>query len=383
VARLGGDEFAILLTCAGEAEANEIVAEILSLFESPIAILGREIHLSISAGFSLFPVDGTNAPALLRRASHAMNRAKSRGGGGVERYKRQPGMRPEERYLLESALRHALEKHQLSLRYQPQVDRDGRLVGLEALLVWKHPELGRVDPNVFIRLAEETGSILPIGGWVLNEACRQAAEWRVKGLRHTRLAVNVSPLQFASPDFVAEVRKLLADWGMPPGSLELELTEGMVLRDIEESIARMAQLRALGVRIAIDDFGVGYSPLSYVHLLPLDTVKVDRSFIGEIEKPSGSLPVVHTITVMAHHRGLQVVAEGVETIGELELIQAARCDLAQGFLFGAPLDGDDVPDLLAWPQQVFCPLQPAGGAANPVMPVPKSDTAAASPDRRK
>jgi diguanylate cyclase (GGDEF)-like protein len=374
VARLGGDEFAIVLNCSGEGEASEAAASVLSLFEDPVRIDGREIFLSLSAGLSLFPADGVGASALLRRASHGMSRVKGRGGSGVERFELQSGLRPEERYRLESALRQALEKQQLSLRYQPQVDRNGRLAGLEALLVWKHPEIGRVDPSVFIRLAEETGSILPIGGWVLNEACRQAAAWRASGLRHTRLAVNVSPLQFASPGFVAEVRRLVKDWDMPPSCLELELTEGMILRDIEESAARMGQLRALGVRIAIDDFGMGYSPLSYLHLLPLDTVKVDRSFIGQIDKPAGSLPVVHTITVMAHHRGLQVVAEGVETVEELELVRAARCDLAQGFLFGVPRDGDDVPDLLVWPQQVYCPIEGAASAANPVNAVPKTDT---------
>ncbi|MGJ5820695.1 putative bifunctional diguanylate cyclase/phosphodiesterase [Paludibaculum fermentans] len=350
LARLGGDEFAIVLPGLEERAAMLSGAAILNILEPPIALDQREIFASASLGLSLYPEDGGSAAMLLRRASLAVARAKARGGGVLERATNPNGLRPEERYQMEGALRRALENNELSLRYQPQVDRDGKLRGLEALLVWNHPELGRVQTETFIRLAEEIGVIAPIGAWVLESSCRQMMAWRQAGLAVPRVAVNVSPLQFACPGFVDMVRGVLRDTGLNGDALELEITEGTILRDIEESAARMRELRAEGVRIAIDDFGVGYSPLTYLHRLPLDVVKVDRTFVSEITKPSGSLPVVHTITVLAHHRGLEVVAEGVETEGELELVRAARCDMVQGYLIGNPLPSAGIAELMLQPE---------------------------------
>ena len=347
LARLGGDEFGILLPGFSEEHTTAAADAVLHQFRQPVRAGRRDVFLSVSAGLNHFPSDDSSAEALLRSASEALERAKQRGGNTWDRFGFKAGLRPEERYRLESALRHAIERNELSLRYQPQVDRMGELCGFEALLSWQRAGHGRVETETFIRLAEEIGAIGAIGAWVLRTACLQWVEWQAAGLNPPRLAVNVSPLEFASPDFVTQVRAVLAEVGVAGSCLEFEITEGAMLRDIDESAARMAELRSLGIRIAVDDFGVGYSPLTYLHRLPLDTVKVDRTFISQITKPSGSLPVVHTISVLAHHRGLQVVAEGVETVEELELIRAARCDLAQGYLFGPPLGAEETSGLLA------------------------------------
>jgi len=348
--RLGGDEFGVALPMCGEREAAAAAESILLLLEEGLSIQRRVFHLTAGVGMSCYPSDGSTSEELLRRASAAMDLAKMRGGNAVERNGRGERLLPEERFRLETALRLAMVRDELSIRYQPQIDREGALRGFEALLVWNSADLGRVHTETFIKLAEETGAIITIGIWVLERACRQVMEWRREGLEVPRVAVNVSPQQFSSPSFVATVRRVLAWTGLPGESLELEITESSILQDIEEAARRMTELRALGVRIAIDDFGVGYSPLAYLHKLPLDTVKVDRSFVGQITKPSGSLPVVHTITVMAHHRGLQVVAEGVETEAELELVRAARCDLVQGYLIGTPMTVEDVTTLLGAPE---------------------------------
>ncbi|MBI5085415.1 MAG: bifunctional diguanylate cyclase/phosphodiesterase [Acidobacteria bacterium] len=356
VSRLGGDEFALHFPGCDEHAALLHTAAITASFEQPVQVMNRDIFLSASIGLAIFPRDGACGASLTRRAAAAMHRAKSRGGSAVEHAGLDPAFRPEERYRLENALRLALAKEQFSLRYQPQVDREGVLQGLEALLVWDHPDLGRIEPDSFIRLAEETGDILPIGEWVIDAACRQIVAWRAAGLQPPRIALNVSPVQFASAGFVERVIGILDSTGTDGGCIELEITEGSLLRDMEESALHMAQLRAQGIRIAIDDFGVGCSPLTYLHRLPLDVVKIDRTFVSQITVPAGSLPVVHTITVLAHHRGLQVVAEGVETIDELELVRAARCDLVQGFLFGAPLTNAEVARLLADPARLSEPF---------------------------
>lgn len=350
--RVGGDEFALALPGCGREAAANASDSLLGVLEEPLQILDHEFHLTAGVGITVFPAGGLTAAVLLRRASHARDRAKLRGRSAVEWNLGPETTFPEEGFRLESALRGALDRNEVSLRYQPQVDRDGRLRGLEALAVWNSSRLGPVETETFIRLAEETGAILEIGEWVLEQACRQMAAWRVTGIGVPRVAVNVSAQQFASPSFVGMVRRILEETGIDGASLELEITESSILGDLDESARRMAELRLMGVRIAIDDFGVGYSPLAYLHRLPLDTVKVDRSFVRQITQPAGSLPVVHTITVLAHHRGLQVVAEGVETEGELELVRAARCDLVQGYLIGNPMTSEELTAMMAHPERL-------------------------------
>jgi EAL domain-containing protein (putative c-di-GMP-specific phosphodiesterase class I) len=322
---------------------------LIRMLQKPATVRGRDIFLSASIGLSRYPEDGQMVGDLLRGAAQALARAKERGGGVLECTIPRRGLTPERRYQLEQALRRAMARDEFELRYQPQVDRAGRLRGLEVLITWHHAELGQVDTEMFIQLAEEIGVISALGEWVLCNACRQVRQWIDMGLEPPRIAVNVSPVQFSCAGFVERVRRILAESGITGNYLELEVTEGTILLDLQVSAARMSELRALGVRIAIDDFGVGYSPLTYLNRLPLDVVKIDRSFIGQITQLSGTLPVVHTITVLAHQRGMQVVAEGVETEGELELVHAARCDVVQGYLVSAPVGPVQVAHLLRTP----------------------------------
>lgn len=358
VARLGGDEFAILLNAPLRPETSVAFGiTLLHAIEAPIVLRGREIYLSASIGVAHFPNNGESAAELLGSASSALEKAKQRGGNTVESLPVPRLLSPELRFQMESELRHALERNELSLMFQPQVDREGNLVGMEALLHWFNAKLGHVDTHTFIRLAEETGQIGAIGSWVFESACRHIQEWRQGGFHPPRVAVNVSPIQFTEPAFVERLSQVLRETGVPGELLELEVTENAVLQDIEVSAVRMARLRELGVSIAIDDFGVGYSPLSYLHRLPLDSVKVDRSFVGSITKPMGSLPVLHTISVLAHNRGLKVVAEGIETPAELELVQAARFDRMQGFLFATPLSRKEIENVMRDPAPLSRPFQ--------------------------
>lgn len=344
---LGGDEFAMLLESRTRRSAADIAGKLIEWLGRPLTVHGHEFYMTASVGLAMYPASGTDGMSLLRRASGAMLQAKARSGNSVEWSRAVDPAPHEDAFRLESALHRAIERQELSLRFQPEVDRDGQVRAVEALLVWNSAELGHVNTETFIRLAEETGIITPIGEWVLREACRQVAQWSSGGRDALCVAVNVSPQQFASPDFVATVKRILEESGIRGESLELEVTESCILADIEQSAHRMAELRKLGVRIAIDDFGVGYSPLAYLHRLPLDKIKVDRSFVRQIAQPGGTLPVVHTITVLAHHRGLQVVAEGVETEEEFELVHAARCDLVQGYYVGLPLSAREISALLS------------------------------------
>lgn len=344
---LGGDEFALLLECATRKSAAAEAERLIEWLGRPLVVHGHEFHMTVSVGLAMYPSSGADGTSLLRRAAGAMMQAKARSGNSVEWSRAVDPASHEDSFRLESALLRAIERQELSLRFQPEVDRDGKVRAVEALLVWNSADLGHVDTETFIRLAEETGIITPIGEWVLREACRQVAQWTAEGHQAPCVAVNVSPQQFASPGFVASVKRILEQSGIRGEKLELEVTESCILADIEQSARRMAELRKLGVRIAIDDFGVGYSPLAYLHRLPLDKIKVDRSFVRQIAQPGGTLPVVHTITVLAHHRGLQVVAEGVETEEEFELVHAARCDLVQGYYVGLPLSAGEISSLLS------------------------------------
>ncbi len=348
--RIGGDEFVVALPGMPQASARQAAESLLGIFDTPLSVLDHEFQITAGLGYTVAPYSGRSPGSLLRQACDALTRAKLCGGNVIECNIHPETTLPEVGFRLESALRGALHRGEVSLRYQPQVDRDGVLSCLEALAVWNSAELGRVDTETFIRLAEETGAIIEIGEWILGQACRQVAAWRATGYSAPRVAVNVSPQQFASPGFLDAASRTLALTGIGGESLELEITEGSILGNLEESAARMKALRQLGVRIAIDDFGVGYSPLAYLHRLPLDVVKVDRSFVHQIAEPSGSLPIVHTITVLAHHRGLQVVAEGVETEAQLELVRAARCDLAQGFYIGPPMAAEEISQMMAKPE---------------------------------
>lgn len=344
LARMGGDEFAAVFEGISSREEGIAKANLLlEAIRAPLRLNDYELFVTASVGVSFYPEDAEDAAALLRKAGSAMYRVKNRGTNDVECF-----TLPEvvtggfERLELETYLWRALEQDELQLYYQPQVQLDGTLDGLEVLLAWEHPKLGRIPAGQFIPIAEESGLIVPIGSWVLRQACQQNAAWRREGLPGVRTAVNVSALQFARTDFVQMVSEALEISGLDPRLLELELTENLLMRDVEESARRMQSLRSLGVGISIDDFGIGYSSLNYLRRLPANTLKIDRTFLQEITAPSGTLPLIHTIVVLAHSMGLRVVAEGVETPQQLELLRMANCDLAQGHLFGGLLTPDEV-----------------------------------------
>ncbi len=352
VGRLGGDEFCVILDPVQDLRDAQASAEALIRgFEEPLRINGREVFMTASAGFSMFPMDGREAVSLLRQASRAMAKTKRRGGNAAESATEPPSLTPEQSYNLETALRRALDREELALRFQPEIHRDGHLAGCEVLLSWYHPELGKVEADTFIRLAEEIGVIVPIGTWVLTQACQRGKAWLDAGLDPGRMAVNVSALQFATPDFVKTVESILESTGFQGNSLELELTESAVMRDMEEAAGKMQALKRYGITFAVDDFGTGYSPLTYLQTLPVDVVKIDRSFVSQIAQPAGSLPLVQTIAILAHRQGFQVVAEGVETEQQMDLVRAVHCDRMQGYFFGTPVFTEEFENILRSPDQ--------------------------------
>ncbi len=336
-ARLAGDEFALVLGPRDNpADWLAEPAAVLESMRKPLLIDGREVFATASIGVSRYPRDGHEPELLLRNAERAMQQAKRQGKNDWLYFTLEAQAAPFDALEVENALRHALDNGEFLLRYQPIVTMDGALDGLEALLGWDHPTLGRISPAIFIPLAEEAGLISQIGTWVLEQVCAQCVSWRHLGYAPVRVAVNVSALQFERPEFFEAVRAAIANTHMDPQWLDLELTESVVIRDIRASSGVMQRLRAMGVRVSIDDFGTGYSSLSYLRKLPLDTLKIDRAFLRELTVPDGSLPVVQTIVNLAHQLSLEVIAEGVETSEQLELLRAAGCDKAQGHLFGYP-----------------------------------------------
>jgi diguanylate cyclase (GGDEF)-like protein len=344
-ARFGGDEFAVLLANVNSHnDALRRSQRFLEALRAPFLVNGVELFVTASIGVSQYPRDAAGAGDLLAKADLAMYRVKHHGKNDVLSFT--PALTTSiERLELEHSLTRALENHEFRLVYQPQVELDGSLAGLEALLAWHHPRLGRVPPGEFISIAEDNGMIVPIGSWVLREACFRNAAWQSAGYPPVKVAVNVSPLQFARADFVDTVADALAASGLDPVFLELEITESLVMRDFEESIERIGRLRTLGVSVSIDDFGTGYSSLAYLRRLPADTLKIDQSFLRDSDSRTTSL--IGAITALAHDLGLMVVGEGVETPQQLEILKQAGCDKAQGHLFGGPLAPEAVERLLS------------------------------------
>ncbi len=341
LSRMGGDEFTVVLTdLRTPSDAVRIGGELLGTLEAAFPVDGRELFVTCSIGVSVYPDDGHDAATLQRHADVAMYRAKAAGRNALRCFTPEMNETARERLELEGRLRWALELGEFELYYQPQVTLSGKPVAVEALVRWRHPSLGLVPPAKFIPAAEESGLIVAIGTWVLSEACRQAALWRDAG-RPIRVAVNVSALQFVRPDFFETVEQALNEAGLAPGLLEVELTESLVMRDPGESARQMEKLRALGVRVAVDDFGTGYSSLSYLHRLPIDVLKIDRSFVAEVEGLRGTQALVQAIVALARALDLTVVAEGVETTGQLAFLSELGCDLAQGYLFAKPMPANE------------------------------------------
>jgi len=337
-ARLGGDEFVVAACGSSRADAESIAAKLLDALTAPVRLQGRDVIIGASIGISLYPQDGANREQLFQAADTAMYRAKA---AGRNRYRLfEPGMtlQTQARMALELSLRPALARGEFELHYQPRVDlRSMRVVALEALIRWNHPELGRVAPGDFIGIAEETGLIVEIGRWVLFEACRATQALVAEHGRPVRVSVNVSARQLARPGFVHEVRAALEDTGLAPHCLELELTESALIEDLEVTAAMLGELGALGVKLAVDDFGTGYSGLTYLRRLPIDVLKLDRSFVLQDDGRISAFDFVKAFVDMAHALRMSVVAEGVETAEVLDFLRAADCDEVQGYLLARPM----------------------------------------------
>ncbi len=349
VARFGSDEFAVVL--AGTEQdgdsAAQIAQRILEAFAEPVVFAGQELFVTCSIGGATYPRDAEREDALLENAAAAMNRAKEHGRNNVQFYTPETTARAEERLSLESALRRALERDEFRLHYQPQVDlRTGQVIGLEALIRWDRGELGMVPRARFIPIAEEMGLILPIGEWVLHTAARQNKAWQDEGLAPVRIAVNLSAQQFRQKDLPQRIQRILADTGLEPRYLEVELTESMLMQEVESAVEMMSELRRVGVQISLDDFGTGYSSLSYLRRFPIDALKIDKSFVREVTSDPDSAAIADAIIAMAHSLRLTVLAEGVETDGQLAFLRAHYCDHMQGFLFSKPVPTDELAQLL-------------------------------------
>lgn len=338
-ARMGGDEFAMILNDLRDpADAVQVAQQFLDLLKNPFHINMHELFISASIGISVFPDNGTDVSTLLRHADTAMYRAKASGKNDIRSFTPELAEKARERLSLETDLRYALQRGEFQLYYQPIKDLQTlETVGHEALLRWIHPERGFIPPDRFIPVAEESGLINALGAWVIHEACRQNALWQKEGRTPVRVAVNISMIQFTTLGFVNTVKSALASSGLGVEWLELEVTESVVMHDVKLVKERLSELRDLGVRVSIDDFGTGYSSLKYLQELPIDTLKIDRSFVNVIQPESREAPLVRTIILMAQSLGLNVVAEGVETVQQLQYLQELGCSEAQGYHFSRPL----------------------------------------------
>jgi diguanylate cyclase (GGDEF)-like protein/PAS domain S-box-containing protein len=341
--RLGGDEFGILLTGLECTEfTGQIISRIITSITSQIELHGHEIHLACSAGISLYPDDGTSADALLKNASTALYHSKLQNHSHYQFYHQDLNKDSLESLKLENDLRHAIERNELDLYYQPKIDLESGLVNsVEALLRWRHPAMGMIPPDEFIPIAEKTGLITTVGYWVLETACRQIRKWQDAGHEHLTVAVNLSALQFRQGDLLERIHDTLKCTNIRAQQLELEITESTIMDDIDAASSTMRELHCSGVRISIDDFGTGYSSLSHLKRFPINTVKIDRSFIRDITTDSDDAAIVSAIIAMAHNMGLRVIAEGVETREQLEHLKTLDCDEVQGFLFSPPIPHED------------------------------------------
>jgi len=344
VARMGGDEFTVILcNIRSGKDAANVAQKILDAFHTPFRLNGEDVYVSVSIGISLYPDDGRTVEVLIKNADMAMYRAKGAGGSWYELYDEGLSDQANERLAIETAMHKALARNEFELHYQPQYDcASGRLTGFEALLRWRHPERGLLYPGTFMQIAEETGLIVPIGEWVLNAACRQAQQWRELFPGHRVMAVNLSARQFQNADIVRQVTLALEHSGLPHHCLELEITESMIMQNLESSVEVMQQLADLGVQFSVDDFGTGYSSLAYLKKLPIHALKIDRSFIRDIVIGHDDAAIVSAIVAMSTKLGLRVVAEGIEEPGQLEHLRMHKGIVGQGYLLGKPAPADTV-----------------------------------------
>jgi EAL domain-containing protein (putative c-di-GMP-specific phosphodiesterase class I) len=323
-----------------------VARKILESIIRPFRFNGHEIFTSTSIGISVFPNDGWDVEGLVKNADMAMYAAKESGGGDYRFFTEEMNRKALYRMQIESSLRKALDRNELVLYYQPLVNEANRIMGMEALLRWNHPELGLILPADFIRITEETGIIVPVGRWILQTACTQAKQWHDMGYENLFVAVNLSARQLQEPDFEEMVVDVIKASGLPPESLRLEVTESSMIQSPEVCIAKMKNLQAKGIAFAIDDFGTGYSSMSYLKRFPIDTLKIDRSFVSDAMNSQGDREIIKTIITMARNLNLNPVAEGVETQEQREFLTHNGCHSMQGFLFAHPVPVDQFKDLL-------------------------------------
>jgi diguanylate cyclase (GGDEF)-like protein len=348
VARMGGDEFTIILSdVESTADAIEVAERVLSTCSTPFDLDDEKMHVSLSIGLSFYPNDGTDIETLVKSADAAMYRAKEGAGNGYVCFTQDLEAESAVSIEIESSLRHALERDQFVLHYQPRVGLvTGKVLGVEALIRWQHPELGLLYPDDFISIAERTGLIMPIGEWVLRTACMQNMAWQKAGIPPMEIAVNVSARQFEQGDLLGLVKRTLRETGLAPEYLGLELTESTVMHHVDCANSIMSELKAMGVRVYIDDFGTGHSSLSYLKHLPADIVKIDKSFVKDITSDPDSAAIAGAIIAMAHRLNLSVVAEGVETLDQLDFLTSMNCDEMQGYFVSRPVAPESLLDIL-------------------------------------
>lgn len=351
VARLGGDEFVVLLPELGDGKyAASVAQKILAAVAKPFTLIGHEFRITTSIGISTYPEDGLDEQTLTKNADIAMYQAKAEGKNNFQFYTEKLNTHSLGRLTLESSLRHALERNEFRLCYQAKVDiRSGRITGMEALLHWEHPDLGLVTPSQFIPVAEETGLIVPIGRWVLKTACAQNVAWQNAGVPPLNIAVNLTARQFFDERLLEDATAILSSTGMNPHLLEFEITESLLIRNVETTLRILTALRHLGIRIAIDDFGAGYSSLATLQRFPLDTIKIDRSFIQGIAGDPDDTGLADAVIAMGRNLSLTVVAQGVETSQQADFLRAHACDELQGFYFNRPLPPEEFTRLLLTP----------------------------------
>jgi diguanylate cyclase (GGDEF)-like protein len=348
VSRQGGDEFVILLWEVRHAQDAAITADkVLLALRAPHHIDQHELHITGSIGIVTYPDDGVDSETLMKKADFAMYHAKETGRDNYQFFKSEMNVRAIERQSLEDSLRHAIERRELSLHYQPKMNRaSGEIIGVEALIRWNHPQRGLVAPVQFIAIAEECGLIVPIGRWVLGEACRQARAWQLAGLPPTCVAVNISAVEIRAPDFVSGLREILAKTGLEPRFLELELTETVLMEDSRSVADVLRELKNIGVLLALDDFGTGYSSLSYLKRFPIDALKIDQSFVRDLTTDADDASIVTAVIGMGKSLHMRVVAEGVETREQLEILQQHGCPQGQGYFFSRPVPAKEFGRLL-------------------------------------
>jgi diguanylate cyclase (GGDEF)-like protein/PAS domain S-box-containing protein len=348
VARFGSDEFAILLTQISRAQdAANAARAIKEVLDQAFLLDDQELFTSTSIGISLYPHDDRDTSGLLKSASTALDRAKEQGGNNYQFYTAGGTTRALKQLVLESNLRGALEREEFIVHYQPQVRLpDFHLVGMEALVRWRHPSMGMIPPSEFVPLAEDSGLIIALGDWVMRVACAQNMEWQDKGLAPMRLSVNFSARQFQQPSFIASVAEILKETNLDPRWLELELTESSIMKEPEQAIEKLHELKLMGIKVAIDDFGTGYSSLNYLKRFPIDTLKIDRTFVSDVCKDPHDTAIVRAIITLGHALDLTVIAEGVETQEQLQYLSSLGCDVVQGFLFSKSLSAAAFEELL-------------------------------------